>query len=396
MANVRGNYDEDFFAQEALMSLYNHLGLASRIFMGYDREYSSHESGTSIKIRGPGSFAAGNAPTATASALDIKTRSVTVTLDQWKDVVFGLTDKEMALSKEEILRDHIDPAAAAIAEVIDTYIQTSYYKVPWAFAQASTSAAVTDIVEARRLLQVSKCPIADRANMHFMLTTTHEKDLLELAAFTQYQGGDGTAVNSQISGNLGMRYGFNFWANQNVTSHTASSTTDVAGAVDSGNGGYSKGDAVMNIDGLAASDTIKKGDTFSVAGNTQRYALTADTVLSTNQGSFAFTPALVADAAEDAVVTFHTRTADEFPSGNFSLGFHRNWYALAFGRLPQTTIEGLGARVSTKSDPITGLSLRVTMWYDGNLAKTMVRVDALYGGNVLDGNMAVRMHEGVT
>jgi len=396
MSNDRGFYDEDFFAQEALMSLYNHLGLASRIFMGYDREYSSHESGTAIKVRGPGAFTAGNAPTATVSASDILTRSVTVTLDQWKDVVFGLTDKEMALSKEEILRDHIDPAAAAIAEVIDDYIQTFYYKIPWAFAQAGATAAVTDIVEARRLLQVSKCPLKDVANMHFMLTTTHEKDLLNLAAFTQYQGGDGTAVNSQISGNLGMRYGFNFWANQNVTSHTASSTSDVAGAIDSGNGGYDKGETTMNIDALASADLLKKGDTFSVAGNTQRYALTADVQLASNQGACTFTPALVADAAEDAVVTFHTKTGDEFPSGNFSLGFHRNWYALAFGRLPETTISGLGARVSTVSDPITGLSLRVTMWYDGNLAKTMVRVDALYGGNVLDGNMAVRFHEDVT
>lgn len=396
MSNDRGNYDEDFFAQEALMSLYNHLGLASRIFMGYDREYSSHEAGTTIKIRGPGSFTAGNAPTATASAQDILTRSVSVTLDQWKDVVFGLTDKEMALSKEEILRDHVDPAAAAIAEVIDTYILANYYKVPWAFAQAGATAAVVDVVEARRLLQVSKCPINDRANMHFMLTTTHEKDLLNIAAFSQHQGGDGTAVNTQLSGNLGMRYGFNFWANQNVTSHTASTTTDVAGAVDSGNGGYSKGDSTMTIDALASADIIRKGDTFAIAGNTQRYALTADVQLASNEGSFTFTPALVVDAAEDAVVTFQTKTADEFPSGNFSLGFHRNWYALAFGRLPATTISGLGAKVSTVSDPITGLSLRVTMWYDGNLAKTMVRVDALYGGEVLDNNMAVRFHESVT
>ncbi len=395
MANTLGNYNETFFAQEALRSLYNHLGLASRVYMGYDREYSSHQAGDVIQIRGPGTFSAGSAPTATASAADITPRSVTITLDQWKDVVFGLTDKDMARSRESILTDHIDPAAAALAESIDDYIQTFYYAVPWAFAQAGSTAAVTDIVEARRLMQLAKAPLRDRANMHFMLTTTHEKDMLNLAAFTQHQGGDGTAVQSQVTGDLGMRYGFNFWANQNVTSHTATSATDLAGAIDNG-AGYSKGDTTIHIDTMGASDVLKKGDTLVITGDPQRYSLTADATLSSNEIDIVITPPLSQDVLDDAVVTFQSRTGHEVPSGNFSLGFHRNWYGLAFGRLPETQIDGLGARTTTVRDPITGLSLRVTMWYDGNLAKTMIRVDALYGGAVLDGNLAVRMHEDVT
>ncbi|MBN2492880.1 MAG: hypothetical protein JXQ29_18670 [Planctomycetes bacterium] len=396
MANAVGNYNEDFFAQEALVSLYKHLGLATRVYMGYDREYATHQAGDTIKIRGPGSFTAGNAPTATASAADVTARSATITLDQWKDVVFGLTDKELALSKKQIIEDHVDPAAAAIADAIDQYILSYYYAVPYAFCQAGATAAVTDIVEARRLLQIARCPLGDRANMHAMLTLTHEKDLLNLAAFTQYQGGDGPAVTTQLSGNLGLRYGFNFWANQNYSTHVCTTATDVAGAIDSDPAvGYDKGTSTIHVDAFGASDVLKKGDTFYITGDPQPYSLTADATLSSNEIDINISPPLRQAVLDNAVVTFVAKTpaGHDLPAGAFSLFFHRNWFGLAFGRLPDADLSGLGAKVRSVLDPVTGLGIRVTMWYDGNLAKKMVRVDALYGGVVLEPDMACRMHE---
>ena len=69
--------------------------------------------------------------------------------------------------------------------------------------------------------------------------------------------------------------------------------------------------------------------------------------------------------------------------------FHRNAFALAFAPLPMTG-DGRGAMIDTITDPVTGLSLRARMWYDGDTAKNFVALDALYGMQVLDPMLAVR------
>lgn len=392
MANTLGNYDETFFAQEALLFLRDAVGLSRRVHTGYDREYGTHQKGSTIEIRGPGSFSAGNAPTSTAT--DLAPRGVTVTLDQWKDVVFSLTDKDMALSAEQIRQDHITPAMVALVDTIEDYIQADYWNVPWALAQAGSAAAASDITEVKRLMRKAKVPLTDVNNLHFALTTQHEKDLLDSAAFAQWQGAGQQGASTQMTGELGRRYGFNFFGHSRETSHTATSETDLAGAVNN-SGGYAKGVSSIAVDAFATSGVYKKGDTFQFAdhASSQRYALTADVTMSGGaNATFPFTPALVEAVANDEVITFDSRTGNEVPSGNFSLAFHRNWYALAFGRLPQPE----GTRSSSIQDPDTGLSVRVTQWYEGKEAAHYVRVDVLYGGAVLDGNLAVRMHEGVT
>ena len=45
--------------------------------------------------------------------------TVTVTLDQWWGVKFSLTDKELTYTKEQIITEHIRPAAYAVADKID-------------------------------------------------------------------------------------------------------------------------------------------------------------------------------------------------------------------------------------------------------------------------------------
>jgi hypothetical protein len=53
--------------------------------------------------------------------------------------------------------------------------------------------------------------------------------------------------------------------------------------------------------------------------------------------------------------------------------------------------EQLGARVASVVDPVTGLALRSRMWYDGDKSTVKVGIDALWGVQVLDPNLAVRM-----
>src|SRR4051812_42795680 len=106
MANTLSIYDPLFYANEALIWLKKALGLAGRVHRGYDA--SPQQQGSVIQIRRPSTFTAQNAP---SSPQDISAGMVPITLDQWKEVKFKLTDKELTFTKEKIISEHIQPAA---------------------------------------------------------------------------------------------------------------------------------------------------------------------------------------------------------------------------------------------------------------------------------------------
>jgi hypothetical protein len=116
MANTLGVYNPIFYAQEALVQLEKALGMASRVYMGYDTERRAYGLGETINIRRPATFTVGDAP---ATAQDVTTETVSMTLDKWREVKFKLTDKELAFTGERIINDHIRPAAYALADDID-------------------------------------------------------------------------------------------------------------------------------------------------------------------------------------------------------------------------------------------------------------------------------------
>ena len=69
------------------------------------------------------------------------------------------------------------------------------------------------------------------------------------------------------------------------------------------------------------------------------------------------------------------------PSGSYNLGFHRNALTLVTRPLA-LPMPGTGARAGVAN--FGGLSMRVTMTYDGNKQGTLVTLDTLLGVKVLD------------
>jgi hypothetical protein len=77
----------------------------------------------------PSTFVAQDAPSV---AQDVSTATkVSMKLDQWKEVKFQLTDKELAYTSQQIITDHIEPAAYALADKIDQSLCALVDDVPW-------------------------------------------------------------------------------------------------------------------------------------------------------------------------------------------------------------------------------------------------------------------------
>jgi len=377
MSNTLGVYNPYFYANEALIHLRKNLGMAARVHRGFEAERNSFGLGEYINIRTPSTFTAASAP---SSAVDLATKTTQIQLDSWKEVKFALTDKELAFTGQRIINDHIAPAAYALADDIDQALAGLYVDIPWYYDIADTT-AVADVTGPRKVMVDNKVPMQP-GRIHAMISPAFEKGLLDLSAFSQHQGAGPTGVSSQLSGHVGTRYGLEFFTNQNTQLHTAGACADTAGAILAG--GFSAGDTEITIDDLTDTQTVKAGDSFVIAGNDQRYVFTEDgTVASNALTEIEIYPALVADAAAEAVVTIR---AD---SHRANLYFHRNAFALAMAPLPMMA-EELGARVATVSDPVTGLSVRARIYYIGNSSVVHVALDCLYGVKTLDPNLAVR------
>lgn len=374
MANTLSVYDPLFYAQEAIIQLEKNLGMANRVHRGYDK--ATQQKGSVISISKPSTFTALAAP---QTAQDLTAGEVQITLDQWYEVKFKLTDKELTYTTEKIISDHVRPAAYAIADKIDSQLVALYKDVPWSNTNGSPL-AVADITANRRILNTNNAPTDMR---HLMLSPTQEEEALNLSAFAQHQGAGDAGVQTQMRGTLGMKYGYEVFMNQNVPTHTTGVSADATGALV---GAVARGATTISFDAVTAAGTFKKGDSFVIAGSTQRYVFAAD---ATADGSGVVTGASIFPAAVQAYSDNDVITITLL-GGEQGMGFHRNAFALAMAPLSEAGGQ-LGAQIATVTDPVTNLSLRSRLFYDGDTSSVFVSIDALWGVKTLDPNLACRL-----
>ena len=394
-SSTLGVYNPIFYAQEALIQLEKALGMASRVHRGFDAERKSFGKGDTINIRKPQTFTASNAP---ATKQGLETDTVAISLDNWKEVKFGLTDKELAFSGQRIIEDHIRPATYALADDIDQALVALYKDAGNATAWG-TSSATTNITNARKAMFDARNPL-EAGRMHMMMSGEMERLCLADSAFTQWQGAGDAGVASQMRGSLGTKYGYEIFANQNANGAVSGDNTylqhgthaDNAGATTSA---YAKGATSVAVDGFAGVETVLDNEPVKFRmddGSDFFTTLTADVTLSAGAGTFAINDALPSALADNSAVTLlGTGGGSAVENG---LAFHRNAFALAMGQLPEMGNE-LGARVATVSDPITGLSVRSRVYYVGDSSEVHVALDCLYGVKTLDSNLACRLERTV-
>ena len=378
MANTLGVYDPIFYAQEALIQLEKALGMASRVHLGYDEERRSFRKGQVVSIRRPSVFTVGDAP---ATAQDITTETVNINLNKWREVKFKLTDRELAFTGQRIIDDHIRPAAVAIADDIDQKLNELAMDIPW-FVTMTDPAVVADVTTVHQTLFDNKVPMTE-GMVHHEINGKLQNQLLQLSAFAQQQGAGAIGVATQLRGSLAVRYGQEFYANQNVATRTSGTLSALDPLL---KGAGTIGQTTCILDKATLTGTLLQGDSFVLAGSTQRYAVTADATAAANEISVTITPGFVIAYADNAAGTVDLQ-GGAGTTLNQNVAHHRNAFALVTAPLSEMGNE-LGARIATIQDPITGLSLRSRLYYVGNSSEVHVALDVLYGVKTLDPNLA--------
>lgn len=368
-------YDPFFYANEALRQLNKVLGMARLVYRGFDR--TPQDKGSIIKLRRPDKYAAQAMPIALANASDTLPEYIQIPLDQWYGTMMTITDLELTYTRDRFVNEHVAPLSIGVADEIDQSVITLQNDVGW-YHVANTTTPYEDFPDVRKIMFDNLNPGSPRRfGMGGGLQNLYEKDSVFVQANTSSDAGQ-----LQQQGLLAQKFGFDMFANQNFVGHTAGTIADTAGTV---TGVHAKGATSLVLDDLTDTETVKAGASLTIAGFTQRYAITADAAVSGTAMTVSISPGLQAATAGAEVVTLRDVTATER-----GVAFHPEAFALAM--VPMSSMgDGAGARIGTAVDPITGLALRSTVFYDPATAANYVRIDALWGKKTLNPNLAVNI-----
>lgn len=302
--------------------------------------------------------------------------TVPVTLNNWKEAPFHLTDLEMGQidASGTYLPMAVEAAVESLARAVNSSIFNEYKRVYNYIGTAGTTpfATTADVINARKIMAYENVPTGNR---NFVLDPVATANALGLAAFQDVDKAGKTQV--KIEGELGRFFGFDFFEDNAVPTHTKGAVGTIL--IDQAN--VAIGDEAVHLDGVTTAPVI--GDVFTVAGDTQTYVVTSVGALATADIDIGFAPKAKVAWADNAAVTFkNTHVAN--------LAFHRDAIAFAMRPLALTMADmELGTQMISMQDEKTGLTMRLEV--SRQHKQTRWSVDILYGIRMVRPELAVRV-----
>lgn len=389
--------------KEALVILENNLVAAKKVTREYERLFgknlpTSGKIGDTLNVRLPNRFTVRT--NSTLAAQDISEKSVPIVVDKIAGVDFSFTSKELSLNIDEFSDRYLKPAMATIANKIDFDVLQNYKSV---YNQVGTPrvtpATFAALAATSRRLNEEAAP--RDAERHGIFDPAAEVALAD--AFKTFFNPQAAISSQYKDAEIGRVAGVGWNMDQNVALHTTGSTSNTTPAVLA----YVAGATTISIDGLnGATVTLKKGDTFTIAGvfavNPQsrqstgvlrQIVVTADTTaVGSAMPTLPISPALYASGPfqnvtvlpvdNDLITLFDPSTA----TSTQNLVFHKDAFALVTVPLELPNGVHFAARETYK-----GISMRIVRQYTISDDAIPTRIDVLYGTSTLYPQLAVRL-----
>lgn len=392
MVNRLLNYEPEFYARTALMWLRNRKGMLPRVYRTFQDERLEFGAGQTIRIRKPATFVAQSAPN--SAAQDIKTGTMEVNLDIYDEVKIGASDIETARSTDRLINEHIGPMADALAEKFETRLLGLAAHVPHTYDFANDTNVGKKYAAMRRIMVENKVPKG--SEIHYMASPLTIERSIGAQEFSQNQGSGDRGIATQATGEIGMRYGFNFFESTLSPTFEGDAILSITGTKTI-SGTPSKNATTVSLNTSAAqTETLHKGAVIAITdtttGLTERYTLTADAAASGNNWpNVAISPRLRRDLGASSTwnVVSTVGLVGTVPTYQADLAFHRNAFAAVTVPLPM--YDDGGIKMYVASDPDTGLSVRARRFADGHTATRYVVLDMWGGIAALDPDLAMRV-----
>jgi hypothetical protein len=301
-----------------------------------------------------------------------------VTLDNWKESSFFLTDSELGRIEANVMGMQMEEAIDSLSRTIVKSILATYKGVYNAVGTAGTTpfaSTATVAATARKLLNKAGVPMTGRS---LLLNDDAEANAINLAIF-QKVNESGSAM-TLTEAEIGRRIGFDWMLESYLPTFTRGTLT---GSPLINDASVAIGDTSVPMDAVSLTGTVVIGDIFTVAGDDQQYVVTANATASGNAlASVAFDPPAKVAWADDAAVTF---LASHDVAG---LALQKQAIAFCSRPLGDAVFEG-GSVIRSIPDPHSGLVL--TMEISRQHKRTAVNFSCLWGSTLVRPESAVRL-----
>ena len=396
----------------AVEDFLNSLQLGAKVDRQLDeKNVFGGDSGATAKIRKPVRVTSTTGAEITAGQItDIEEATVTMTLDQRKKTVIGITTQDLSLDVENLRERYIKPKMYELAQDVETAIAGQYkYISNFVGTPGSPPSSFLDVATAEAKLDLLGVPMDQlRSAFYGPLETVNLADGLKGVFPTPIAK---EAIEKAMIQNYG---GFTLYKNQSLALHTVGVNTGtplVNGASQNTTYALSKDTwtQTLNTDGWTNDQTgiLKAGDVFTLADvyavnrrnriSTQQLAqftvtADADSGAATGPAALTISPPIItsgpyqtvtAAPANNAVITVQTGTGGTGYRQN--LAFHKNAITMAMVPL---ALPGEGTMATRES--YEGISIRMIKKYNEILDRVLWRCDILFGLKVQNPDWAVR------
>lgn len=435
----------EVWAQEALMILEANTVAAQLVYRDFENEVAKY--GDVVNAHRPGTFVAKRKVDGDdVTVQDASSTNVPVKLDQHIHVSFMIYDGEESKSFKDLVEMYLSPALIAQAQGLDQVVLGQMYEFmdTNSVGKLGTDPDKACVIAANEVLNTNKCPMTGRS---MIVTPNAEGSLLELGDFTKVN--ESGSTQGLIDASLGKKFNFDFYMSQNAPSIAVGNTIVSVATV---NGAHAAGSTLVAIT-HGGCGAITAGSWITIAGDMTPQMVTATTGGAT-PSDMTITPGLRSAVLTSAAITIYTPGAVNFgagylagwnkplvvngfavapkvgqltsfgvtaarysqmstptttamllnrsldvgvahtnvvgigPKGEYCFGFHKNAIALVTRPLaaPKAGTGALSYVANYK-----GLSVRVTITYNGTKQGHLVTVDLLAGVKTLDTNLGVVM-----
>ena len=387
---------------ESLMILENNLTFTSRANREYSKEFavSGAKIGSTVNARKPNRFVGTTGPNLNIE--NVNETSVPVSLTTQFHVDFTFSSQELTLIVDEFADRYLKPAMATIANKIDfdglglaSSVANNVGTV------GTTPSDIKVLLDAGVKLDNEATP-RDGRRTAVWDPATNGSMVKSAAGLFNPSAKIGEQYESGIFSPSGL--GFDIGMDQNVNTFTTGTRTNgtVSGANQTG--------STLLVTGLGAAGTVKKGDTFTIAGvygvnpqNRQstgvlrQFTVTADaTADGTGNATLSIFPAIntatsnqqyqtvSAGPANAAAVTWDIAASTQYVA---NLAYHKDAFTLVTADLEDVAQYGAwGARRVHK-----GISMRIARQYAIGTDTVPVRIDVMYGWAAIYPELACRI-----
>lgn len=356
-------------ARAALPRLIENLAFPNLVHKDFSNEFVSGK-GDRIQVRKPVVLSAEEFDEAKGTSVqDINESSVEVALDKLATVDTEFSAIAAATSIDDINRIFIEPAAAALAQKINSDGLELYKDVPYITGEAGkTPSSLEDIAAVRKALNDKNVPITPR-----VAVWDTEADTKFTTVDAIVHADKSGRVKALRDGSIGKIFGLENYMSQAVKKHKS----ELSGTALKINGATEEGATTLSVTGTTLTGKFVKGDVLKIDGKTYTVTKDSDEAANNTIAEVCVYPALgaVKDKTEITLVGDHTA----------NLAF--NPMAFAFVTRPLSAPSGVESYVTSYN----GITLRVVKGYDMKHKKEMLSMDVLYGYKTMYPELATRV-----